>query len=100
MGIQTRARVRLSSVSSEPSQLADSDAGARLPERFLPGTDFVAARKKTCEVYAEEIDVTSKIHLALSDGAFRNIALGQNYFRLLGLDHQAPEVCRNQQVSG
>ena len=29
----------------------------------------------------------------LDDNAFRNIALGENYFRLLGLDENAPEVC-------
>ena len=28
-----------------------------------------------------------------ADEAFRNIALGENYFRLLGLDYTAPSIC-------
>ena len=63
-------------------------------ERVLPGTDFLASRDKDLEVYRTELEVTSRINGALSDEAFRNIALGQNYFRLLGLDYQAPPVCR------
>jgi hypothetical protein len=62
-------------------------------DRILPGTDFVAARKKQFEVYEEELDVTSKINQYLDDTAFRNIALGNNYFRILGLPHQAPQIC-------
>ena len=63
-------------------------------ERFLPGTDFVASANKNLAVYQEELAVTGRIHHDLDDAAFRNIALGQNYFRVLGLDHQAPEVCK------
>lgn len=63
--------------------------------RILPGTDFVASRKKDFLVYAQEVEVTSRINLYLDDNAFRNIALGENYFRLMGLDkYQAPQVCR------
>ena len=62
-------------------------------ERFLPGTDFVASANKDFATYEEELEVTGRIHLELDDTAFRNIALGQNYFRLLGLDHEAPPVC-------
>jgi len=29
----------------------------------------------------------------LNDKAFRNIALGENYFRLLWLDYHAPPIC-------
>ena len=34
-----------------------------------------------------------KVNRFLSDDAFRKIALGENYFRLLNLDYQAPEIC-------
>jgi len=61
--------------------------------RIIPGTDFVAARNKDFSVYEEEHDVTSRINKYLSDNAFRNIALGQSYFDLLGLPDQAPSVC-------
>jgi predicted TIM-barrel fold metal-dependent hydrolase len=61
--------------------------------RIIPGTDFVAARKKDFSVYADELDVTSRINNYLSDNAFRDIALGQSYFDLLGLPDQAPPIC-------
>ena len=62
-------------------------------ERILPGTDFLASREKDLEVYRTELEVTGRIHRYLDDDAFRNIALGQNYFRLLGLEYDAPLVC-------
>ena len=62
-------------------------------ERILPGTDFLASRDKDFEVYRTELEVTSRILRYLDDTAFRNIALGQNYIRLLGLDYTAPTVC-------
>ena len=62
-------------------------------ERILPGTDFLASRDKDFDVYREELDVTSRILGHLDDEAFRNIALGESYFRLLGLDYEAPRVC-------
>ena len=62
-------------------------------DRILPGTDFVAARTKDYAVYEEELEVNSLINQYLSDEAFRNIALGQNYIRLLNLDYQAPQIC-------
>ncbi len=64
-------------------------------ERILPGTDFVASGNKGLEIYRTELDVTSRILRYLNDRAFRNIALGQNYFRLLDLDYTAPSVCTN-----
>ena len=64
-------------------------------ERILPGTDFLASRDKDFDVYREELDVNSRILGYLNDEAFRNIALGENYFRLLGLDYEAPPVCSN-----
>ena len=62
-------------------------------ERFLPGTDFLASGDKDIEVYRTELDVTSRINQYLDDAAFRNIALGGNYFRLLDLDYAAPPIC-------
>lgn len=63
--------------------------------RVLPGTDFVASRNKSFDVYKEELEVTSRINKHLDDAAFRQIALGQSYFDLLGLPDSAPKVCRN-----
>ena len=62
-------------------------------ERILPGTDFLASRDKDLAVYRTELDITSRIFAYLDDKAFRNIALGENYFRLLGLDYTAPPIC-------
>ena len=62
-------------------------------ERILPGTDFLASRDKDIDVYRTELQSTSRILRDLDDTAFRNIALGQNYFRLLDLDYTAPPVC-------
>lgn len=62
-------------------------------ERILPGTDFLASGHKSFEVYRAELEATSRILGRLNDDAFRNIALGQNYFRLLNLNFEAPEIC-------
>ena len=56
-------------------------------DRMLPGTDFLASRDKDVDVYRTELEVTSRINRYLSDAAFRNIALGENYFRLLALEY-------------
>jgi hypothetical protein len=64
--------------------------------RFLPGTDFVASADKPDERYREEVEVNSDILKDLDDTAFRNIALGQNYFNLLALPYKAPTVCGTQ----
>ena len=69
-------------------------------ERFLPGTDFVASANKNYDVYQTELEVTGHIHQYLDDEAFRNIALGQNYFRLLNMDYEAPPVCSAQASAG
>ena len=83
-----------------------SDPEARAPyvpflneysERILPGTDFLASRDKDFEVYRTELEVTSRILRYLDDTAFRNIALGQNYFRLLGLNYTAPRICEGHE---
>ena len=62
-------------------------------DRILPGTDFLASSDKDFEVYRTELEVNSRILGFLDDEAFRNIALGENYFRLLGLEYEAPPVC-------
>lgn len=62
-------------------------------DRILAGSDFVAAGSKEFADYAKELDVTSRVLGFLSDEAFRNIALGENYFRLMNLDYHAPMVC-------
>jgi hypothetical protein len=64
------------------------------PTRAIPGTDFVASRNKDVKVYKEELEVTSRINKALGDQAFRDIALGQNYFNLLDLKETAPQICK------
>lgn len=61
--------------------------------RILQGTDFVGSRNKTFDVYKEELEVTSRINRYLNDEAFRNIALGESYFRFSGLPYTAPPVC-------
>lgn len=63
-------------------------------ERFLPGTDFVASSNQTLANYQADLRVTSRILSHLSDEAFRRIALGENYLRLLGLNESVPEVCQ------
>jgi len=62
-------------------------------ERFLPGTDFVASHKKSYGVYRDEVLANSDIFKDLNDEAFRNIALGQNFFDLTGKDYVAPQIC-------
>ena len=67
-------------------------------DRILPGSDFVASADKSFATYREELHVTSAILGHLSDEAFRNIALGENYFRLLNLDFSAPPICSPAQA--
>lgn len=63
--------------------------------RILPGTDFVAAREKNFDVYKKELEITSRIFKYVNDEAFRNIVLGENYFRLMGLEkYRAPQICK------
>lgn len=65
------------------------------PTRILNGSDFVAAGTKTYDQYARELEITSRVNRQLDDTAFRNIALGENYFRLMGIEeYTAPQICR------
>ncbi len=63
--------------------------------RIMPGTDFVASHVKTYDIYANELEVTSHILAYVDDEAFRNIALGQSYFDILGLPYKAPLICKS-----
>lgn len=64
------------------------------PGRILTGTDFVASHVKTFDVYEEEVAVNSAILADLDDEAFRQIALGETYFRMLDLPYRAPDICK------
>jgi hypothetical protein len=68
----------------------------RWPDRFLPGTDFVAAINKTEFLYRQELAITSRIVADLNDRALHRIALGLNVFELAGLEAVAPKVCRER----
>ncbi|MEY2988037.1 MAG: hypothetical protein RJB13_1558 [Pseudomonadota bacterium] len=63
------------------------------PKRFITGTDFVASEDKSEQVYSEEVKLTSAVLSRVDDTAYRQIALGQNYFDLLKLGFTAPQVC-------
>lgn len=65
----------------------------RRPERFIPGTDFVAADNKSLAIYQRELLVNSAILREVDDAAYRAIGLGQSYFDLFDLEFQAPELC-------
>jgi len=84
--------------SKEKSRALYVDFFNEYSTRILPGTDFVAAANKTADIYKEEVEINSDILKDIDDEAFRNIALGQNYFNLLGLPYRAPEVCQLQEV--
>lgn len=64
-------------------------------ERILPGTDFLASRDKDFDVYRTELEVTSRILHHVDDHAFRQIALGGNYIKLLDLPYEPPPICPN-----
>jgi len=80
------------------------------PDRFLTGTDFVASfgqkanypgtkNRNGCVKdipnHARQLTDTSSINMFLDDEAFKKIVLGENYFRLTGLEEvfAAPPVC-------
>jgi hypothetical protein len=87
-------RVIYDNYFQDPEQRADYIAFLNShSDRVLPGTDFVALHNKNYDIYSEELAATSDIFKDVDDAAFRNIALGQNYFDILGLDYTAPEIC-------
>lgn len=64
------------------------------PTRILTGTDFVAAGTKKFATYENELDITSRALRLLNDEAYRDIALGQNFFNFTGLPYEAPQICK------
>jgi len=62
-------------------------------QRVLTGTDIVASENTGYSQYERALDANSYINQFLDDDAFRNIALGQNYFDLMGIDEVAPAIC-------
>ena len=62
-------------------------------DRILSGTDFLASRDKDFDVYRTELEVTSRIFHYVDNHAFRQIALGGNYIRLLSLPYEPPTIC-------
>ncbi|MBM7073738.1 amidohydrolase family protein [Shewanella sp. 202IG2-18] len=67
----------------------------KYPSQFINGTDFLAYENFDFEDYDHTLKTVSEIHKYINDEAFRNIALGQNYFNLLGLQQQTPRICKS-----
>lgn len=65
-------------------------------QRVLTGTDIVASENTGYSQYERALDANSYINQFLDDDAFRNIALGQNYFDLMKLDEVAPAICTQE----
>ena len=63
------------------------------PNRIITGTDFIADKKKKFEDYEKVVELNSDILKDLDNNAFRQIALGENYFRLYSLPYTAPDIC-------
>ncbi|MCL1076837.1 amidohydrolase [Parashewanella spongiae] len=61
--------------------------------RFISGSNFIASDNKRKDSYQQELETVSTINEYLDDDAFRNIALGQNYFELHSLPNEAPKIC-------
>jgi len=89
-------------------------------DRFVTGTDFVASFGdaesypglkeykfpatgcvKDKANHARQVTDTSSINMFLSDNAFRNIVLGNNYFRLAGISDKfsPPPICGHEETS-
>lgn len=69
-------------------------------DRIITGSDYVAYRDKTSESYnyTTELTASSDINQYLNDKAFRNIALGQSFLNLVGMNdtYNAPAVCTSE----
>ncbi len=93
----------------------------KYPDRFITGTDFVAsygsAKKypglqkykypasgcvKDVANHARQYTDTSSINMFFENEAFRKIVLGENYFRLAGIDDKfaPPPICGDDSGSG
>ena len=90
------------------------DLFQKFPDRFLTGTDFVSSMgepedypgmKQFKEVptgcmkdeanHRRQVTDTSAVNIFFDDDTFKKIVLGENFFKLTGLDKQfkAPDVC-------
>ena len=90
------------------------DLFKKFPDRFLTGTDFVSSMgepedfpgmKRFKEVptgcmkdeanHRRQVTDTSAVNIFFDDDTFKKVVLGENYFKLTGLDKQfaAPDVC-------
>jgi len=83
----------------------------KYPDRFLTGTDFVASMGEPDEYpglktkpsgclkdkanHARQVTDTSSINIFLEDEPFKKIVMGENFFKLTGLDktYAAPPLC-------
>ena len=83
-------------------------------DRFITGTDFVSSMGDPSEYpglksfkdppsgclkdkanHKRQVTDTSAVNIFFKDDVFRKIVLGENYFKLTGLDREfaAPQVC-------
>ena len=86
----------------------------KFPDRFLTGTDFVSSMgdpkeypglkqfkyppsgcMKDEENHRRQVTDTSAVNIFFDNTVFRKVVLGENYFKLTGLDKdfKAPQVC-------
>ena len=89
----------------------------KFPDRFLTGTDFVSSMgepeeypgmKRFKEVptgcmkdkanHKRQVTDTSAVNIFFDNNVFRKVVLGENYFKLTGLDteYSPPEMCEDQ----
>lgn len=64
--------------------------------RIITGSDYVAYKnKQPAYNYSDELKNSSAMNAYLNDKAFRDIALGQTYLTLLGMNkmYNAPQIC-------
>jgi hypothetical protein len=56
---------------------------------------------KDVENHRRQVTDTSAVNIFFKDELFRKVVLGENYFRLTGLQHQfvAPEVCSESVIT-
>ena len=73
--------------ASKPQLDVDAVTGAGEPHRRARDESAEHGRPRQIDlgVYREELEVTGRIHRHLNDDAFRNIALGGNYFPAAGI---------------
>ena len=65
----------------------------QFPTRFITGSDFVANKNSKYRHYKRTLSANSGLFPLLNDNAYRQIVLGQNYFKLAQMPYVAPKVC-------